>query len=143
MTCKNKIEEDQKRVFENIHALQTLVDKQATELSNSLKLPEVDDKAIEEKILSALSNHWWAQINTGDGWKDYDPILGEPIEAAETFALDELPEELYHSLSIKVVAEKWEQDDVAESVALDYNFLPSQHIGTVFSLNFQPLGTKL
>ncbi len=139
---QKQIEEDQKTALEDIQALQTLVEEQATELSNSLDLPEVNDKAIEEKIISALSDHWWVQIDTGDGWQDYDLILDEPIEAAETFTVDELPEELYHSVSIKVVAEKWEQDDVAESIALDYSFLPSQHIGTAFSLSFQPLGTN-
>ncbi len=139
---QKQIEEDQKTARKDIQALQALVEKQATELSNSLELPEIDDEAIEEKILSALSDHWWIQIDTGDGWQDYDPILDEPIEAAETFAPDDLPEELYHSVNIKIVAEKWEQEDVFESIALDYSFLPSQHIGTAFNLSFQPLGTN-
>ena len=138
---KKQIEENQTKSLEEVETLQALVEEQVIELYSSLELPEIDNKAIEEKILLALSDHWWVQIDTGDGWQDYDPILGKSIsiEATETFAPDELPEELYHSVSIKVVAEKWEQDNVAESIALDYNFLPSQHIGKAFNLSFQPL----
>ena len=91
--------------------------------------------------------HWWVQVQDEDGWMDLDPSLpghmpgdrlGAP--ASETFTLDSLPDEYFHRLIVRVIAEQAHAGDLIERIALEQVLRPARLHGTPVRLNLQPMG---
>ena len=96
---------------------------------------ELDDESSMQRSIEALGNHWWIQYETEEGWIDLDPALldhisGEVLtEAEKTVGIEELDEDLFHTLTIRVLVEQWEDNRLNEHVVLEYNLKPSEHFG--------------
>ncbi|MGD9738640.1 MAG: hypothetical protein AB7O56_02460 [Bauldia sp.] len=72
--------------------------------------------------IQALKDHFWIQMRSGAGWTDLDPeqaVVG-PIVAADTFPVDELPDALRHSVTIRVVVEIQSASGIREETLLSW-----------------------
>lgn len=112
------------------------VEKQTEMLMETLNQNrEWDDESSKQRFVEALRIHWWIQYKTEEGWIDLDPLErshrpGEILtEPDETFGLEELDEELFHQLTIRVVVEQWEENNLHEHTVLEYSLRPSEHFG--------------
>ena len=107
-------------------------------------LPKSGGSSAEEAI-AALTDHWWLQQADGDRWIDLDVTLpgakpGDVVcAAAETFALEGLPKECWHTLRIAVVTERWADGKLSESTVMSKVVRPGPLAGSTIYLIHQPL----
>lgn len=73
-----------------------------------------------------IADHWWVQASSQGEWEDYDPLFAASTDAparppAET-TVDpaDIPEELRHSVSLRVVIERYEDGALIEEVPLEH-----------------------
>ena len=146
-TIAKRLELDSKELRQGIEQLSRMnlkdedeakkrVEKQTDSLMEILSQKmELDDESSMQRSIEALGNHWWIQYETEEGWIDLDPALldhipGEVLtEAEKTFGIEELDEDLFHTLTIRVLVEQWEDNRLNEHVVLEYNLKPSEHFG--------------
>ncbi|HRC54569.1 MAG TPA: hypothetical protein PKU97_01540 [Kofleriaceae bacterium] len=94
---------------------------------------------------AAFADHWWVQLEDGGVWMDLDPSLAdaEPgqalAQAEETVAPDELADDRWHTLTIRVVAEIWEDQNRREATLLEHTFVPAKFYGQRISLTNIPI----
>lgn len=99
----------------------------------------------ETDAINALADHWWLQRADGTQWVDLDPTLpaakpGDHIVApAETFTLEDLPAELWHTLRIAVIAEQWADGKLTQSPVLARTVRPGTVLGGTIYLTNTPL----
>ena len=76
-------------------------------------------------LLAEVQDHWWVQAGSDGQWHDYDPLLLEGAEgrppAATTIDPAELPADLRHSVTLRVVIERLEEGELVEEVPLAYS----------------------
>ncbi len=92
-----------------------------------------------------LQDHWWVQLKKEGGWMDLDPTLpdsrpGQTIADIEnTYEPDELDDQLFHSIQIRVVAEQWKNGSFQQHTVLEYTLRPSELFGKRIVLHHLPL----
>jgi hypothetical protein len=94
-----------------------------------------------EAAAKALGDHWWVQLKDGQAWKDLDPLLGsgnKDVVPRETLELSQVPAELHHEISIRVMAEQWSGRALSTRKVLEYAVRPSEVIGQPLVLQFWP-----
>jgi hypothetical protein len=85
--------------------------------------------------IEALRDHWWIQYKTEEGWVDLDPLLpqgkpGEDFEEAEdTAAIEDLDDDLFHLITVRVVVEQWKDGSFAEHTTFEHTLRPSELFG--------------
>jgi hypothetical protein len=89
-------------------------------------------------------DHWWVQRRAGDAWIDYDLTeIGGSSSAGPlfpaTFALESLPDEERHRVTVKVVAEQWTADGLSEHTALEHTLRPAALTATPVLLRLWPV----
>lgn len=91
--------------------------------------------------------HWWVQYLDNGNWIDLDPSLprhnaGDRLASApeETFAPTDLPDNRFHRLTIRVIAEQDHGPQIEEHVALAETLATATLHGTPVRLNLQPQG---
>lgn len=99
----------------------------------------------EPGVEPAVADHWWVEAKGGAGWQTLDPLLSGDLErmrpaAEQRFDPDKLPKGLFHSVTMRLVIERWADGEVAEEIALSHTAraaaAPVQH----FELTFLPFG---
>jgi hypothetical protein len=98
-------------------------------------------------VLEAMRNHWWVQWRAegASDWKALDPMqsaeqASQPLsEAKQHFAVGELPDNLRHFVTLRVVAEQWTGDGLKEHEAVRHRIDPRQLVIDHVSLSFSPL----
>ncbi len=76
-----------------------------------------DAATARQHLVDAARDHFWVQVKSGETWTDLDPTLGTaPPPPAATFAANEIPEDLHHRVTIRLVVEIWGEDAPAETV---------------------------
>jgi hypothetical protein len=146
-TLAKRLDMDTQELQQGIHQLSQLnskdedkakkrVEEQAKMLKDILgKEMGWDDESSMERSMAVIRDHWWIQYQTEEGWVDLDPILrshapGEIFaDPDEMFSIEELDEELFHLLTIRVVVEQWDEDRLEEHTVLEYSLRPSEHFG--------------
>jgi hypothetical protein len=105
------------------------------------KLVPPPDGAAAGADPGAFADHWWVQVQDGDVWSDLDPSLpdaapGEPVGGAPvaTPLADELPDELRHTLTIRVIGEVWRGGAREDAVLVEHTFAPAGFWGQRISL---------
>jgi hypothetical protein len=94
---------------------------------------------------AAFADHWWVQVEDGGVWMDLDPSLAdaEPGQALapvrETVVPDELAEDRWHTLTIRVVAEIWPDQNRQETTLVEHTFVPAKFYGQRISLTNIPI----
>lgn len=115
-------------------ALESVLEQQAGQGSEPLSLAEVTD-------------HWWVEWRSGDGWITLDPSLptytaGDRLvtgDEVEHYYPESLPDEAYHRLRVQVVAEQWAGDRLQEHVALDHYIKATELLGQQLHLEMYPV----
>ncbi len=96
---------------------------------------KADGRILQQAVTEALGDHWWIQVETEEGWMDLDPLLpranpGEVIEEAEdTVEPEELNGDQFHSITVRVVAERWKDGALDERTALEHTLRPCEMSG--------------
>jgi hypothetical protein len=94
--------------------------------------------------MGSLSDHWWVQLQNGPNWVDLDLFApnGRPgmalATAKETPAISDLPGDLHHTVTIRVIAEQWSAGALREHKVLEQVLRPSDLIGHSVMLQFWP-----
>ena len=92
---------------------QSLAETQLDIIGDALQAANIVLPALPAATLpdSERDRYTWVQVADGQGWIDYAPALSgdapgpAPAEATETFS--EVPADLYHNLTIKIIAEEY------------------------------------
>lgn len=103
-------------------------------------------KALEaDASEKSLQDHWWVQVRMDGKWLDLDVSLvdskpGEALtEPEETYLPEEIDQDLFHSVVIRIVIEKLEQDDLEETTIIEYRHVPSKIFGEQIILRHTPM----
>lgn len=122
------------------------VTEQTAFLSNAIKKyrDKENDRSINAEK-NSLKDHWWVQIVKGDSWIDLDPSLADTeqgknlINAESTYQPNELSNELFHCIKLKVIIEKWINGNLEERTVLHCALKPSELIGERVILTQVPM----
>ncbi|TVM05407.1 MAG: hypothetical protein FMJ08_09390 [Halomonas sp.] len=110
-------------------------------------LDETDSLAARQPSPPALENHWWVQRRQAEEWVDYDPALPD-ARSGERWLTDaqvshyfaqELPDEVRHWLTIEVIAEQFDGQQLTENTAFSLTLPASSLAGEQLQLELYPL----
>ncbi|MBA2779935.1 hypothetical protein [Billgrantia kenyensis] len=95
----------------------------------------------------ALTDHWWVQLRTADGWSDFDPALPDHAARerlvadgeAEPVYPEEIPDDARHWLTVEVVAEQLQDGRLNEAVALSHRIPAAELLGQQMHLELYPV----
>jgi hypothetical protein len=95
-----------------------------------------------------VAEHWWVEWRAPEGWNSLDPALpghvaGDLLVAGEDVAYyypEALPDEVYHWLTIQVVAEQFDGSRLQEHLALEHRVPAAALHGRQLHLETYPLG---
>ncbi|WP_445005569.1 hypothetical protein [Halomonas mongoliensis] len=95
----------------------------------------------------ALTDHWWVQRRTADGWSDFDPALpdhaaGERLVAdgeVESVYPEALPDDVRHWLTVEVAAEQLKDGRLDEAVAFSHRLPAAELLGQQLQLELYPM----
>ncbi len=99
----------------------------------------------ERALVEDLKDHWWVQWEKGEDWVDLDPALpgaspgqtfGEPEETLEP---EDLEENLFHRIKIRIIAEQVESGALKEKPVLEHALIPSKTLGQRIIVRHLPL----
>lgn len=137
--------QSQKQKFSALASeLHARVSDQTDRLLKLVKRPEPADVWAQsfEDAMSALTDHWWVQGRKGWSWVDLDPLANRPgealVTAKETPTIKDLPSDLHHAVTIRVIAEQWSSGIVSEHKTLEQLLRPSDLYGHSVTLQFFP-----
>jgi hypothetical protein len=97
-----------------------------------------DSLARADQAAESLKDHWWVQVQQDGAWRDLE-LLDVPTPAADHVAEPSaLPDKLYHTLTVRLVAEE-EEGGVRRLVpALEETVRPSAIPGRALALQIWP-----
>jgi hypothetical protein len=97
------------RAAQTIPAAQALAESQAAIIAEALAAADVSIPELAEAELPAAETdrHVWIQVADGTTWVDYLPAIGADGAPIATETFNELPDDLRHMLTIKLVAEEY------------------------------------
>ncbi len=93
----------------------------------------------------AMLDHWWVQCMIDDTWVDLDPMLpgaqpGQAIaEADSTLPVEDLPDEMLHTVNVRIVIELWDGNSFEEKTVLDHKLLPAELLSDTVLLYHWPV----
>jgi hypothetical protein len=111
------------------------VKDQAETLMNAIGESMVKRSTSYKMDMEVLRDHWWIQYETEKGWVDLDPVLSEGIpgriieEVEDTVEIDDLDEDLLHSITVRVVVEQWKHGHLEENTSFEHTLRPSDLFG--------------
>lgn len=89
--------------------------------------------------------HAWVQVRRGDSWIDLDPLTldaewGQALVAAtSTVRVDQLEDDAYHQITLRVVAEQWTEQGRAEHVLVERRWRAADTVGKTMQVYNTPL----
>lgn len=108
---------------EEIEGYRAAVDLAAEELAAEIGLLD-EPAAAGREPAEVIADHWWVQAGADGQWHDYDPLLLDEAEgrppAEATVDPAELPADLRHTVTVRVVIERLEDGELVEAVPLAY-----------------------
>lgn len=129
--------------------MKTRVASQTAFLLNTLGSPTGDVAAEQAKQVAALQDHWWVQYQEGGVWVDLDPSLPDAlpnqkvVPASETLVankLEDLPQDLLHTMQIKVVLECALDSGLQETTLVESPVLiPANLLGRRIAISHVPM----
>ena len=119
--------------------------EQAAELA---KMVELSDSAWMAGVEQAVADHWWVEVKAGSAWQALDPLLAGPLEhlrpeAAARFGTGKLPDELFHTVTMRVVVEQWNAGAVTEGIPLQHSVRAADARYFDLELQFVPFGFEV
>jgi hypothetical protein len=145
-----ELQEIQKNLVKEKEHISEIIRKRVSEQTEALsKLLEVDRRKESGKerasMLKDLKDHWWIQVEENSGWLDLDPTIrnakpGETLTSIKkTWDAEDLDEDLFHLLTIRIIVERWEEGSLKEETVLEHTLHPSNIIGERIELHHDPL----
>jgi hypothetical protein len=128
-------------------SLQTRVEDQTQRLLATVGRPDpiVDWTKRFDAAMRALRDHWWVQRQDAGGWVDMDLLDsdGKPtdavIPATETMRVNELPAEMHHEITFRVISEQSSSSGVLKQrYAIEHALRPADLITERVALQFWP-----
>jgi hypothetical protein len=99
---------------------------------------EADSLARADRAAESLRDHWWVQVRQDSAWRDLE-LLDVPTPAAGRFADPAaLPDELYHTLTVRLIAEEEAGSARRLVPALAQTIRPSAIPGRAVALQIWP-----
>jgi hypothetical protein len=104
---------------------------------------DAGDGALWDAATAAMADHWWVRLEDGSEWLDLDPLLGEEVAevgpATTPMLPADLPDEVRHAVTLRVVLEREDPDGRTEEVALESRLvLAEREPLRVAELSFDP-----
>lgn len=123
------------------------VDQQCPQIAAMVGVPNRQMQITEllAKAIKDYQDHWWVQLRQEYDWVDMDPTLPVvwsdqvPRVAQETYGPNNLANELFHLVQIRVVIEQWLRGELKEREVLKYKLLPSELIGERITFCHYPM----
>ena len=89
------------------------------------------------------TDHWWVEADLGGEWRTFDSIFSGELESmrpepANYLSAESVPEENYHSTSVRVITERWDQGSLHEDVVLEHSLQSSTAAFRDLELSFVP-----
>ncbi len=145
-TLKNE-KEEQARIEGEIRKR---AKKQAAAIAEAVKKSGIDMISDEESFeIEALQDHWWVQWQSEEAWVNMDPSLpdsrvGQALAEAESwFDPDDLDEEDFHQVHIRLVIEQWKDGKLYEKSVLEHTLQPCEFLGEQIVVRHYPLDWPL
>lgn len=111
---------------------------QAARLIEMLHLPDKNDfRDRFQKASEAFADHWWVQVQTANGWEDYDltGIHAAPDKTAETTNIDP---SLFHTIVIRLVVERASSGTLIRETAFEHSMPAFSTIGQRITMTIWP-----
>jgi hypothetical protein len=111
--------------------------RQAEALAKIVRLP---DESAVIGTESAVADHWWVEAKGESGWQSFDSLLtgslkSERFKAVKRFKPENLPEHLFHRVTVRLVIERLEEGKIIEEIPLTHSMLtvdgPAQNLELV------------
>ncbi len=122
------------------------VNKQVSAILDTIGKSKADKDSEERNTeRSALQDHWWVQWEKEETWIDVDPSfsdmkLGQALVEPEAWCdPDDLDEEDYHLVHIRVVIEQWTEGSLQEKTVLEHTLRPSEVFDERIDLRHSPI----
>jgi hypothetical protein len=90
------------------------------------------EKQAAEALRGTLAEHWWVEWRSADGYVALDPaaeIVGS-VPVADTFAPDKIPDDLLHTVTVRVVLELTGAKGRREEVLVEHTLSAHGAFGT-------------
>ncbi len=147
----DELQESMKSLLEEKDRISKIILKRVSEQTKALSsLLEIDPgkRSGNERtsLFEGMRDHWWIQVEEEDGWLDLDPATrnakpGETIASVKnSMGAEDLDEDLFHLLTIRIIVERWEEGRLKEETILEHTLQPSNLIGERIELHHDPLG---
>ncbi|MGK2924144.1 MAG: hypothetical protein ACSLE2_00840 [Lysobacterales bacterium] len=116
--------------------------KQAADLGTLLALSKTEETAVD---LAGMRDHWWVEFKDGQEWQTADihlPSDGSVPQpkASSYFQADDLPDELFHKVTIRVVVEQFDKGQLREAIPLEHSFRAANGTSQHLELFYVPYG---
>ena len=128
----NRLASEQRAVFVRVSGR---AERQAAEIFDRVRDLRLQNQAESAEREKALRDHWWVQQASGEGWIDLDPTWPDAAPgvalttALATLVPDEIPVDLFHTVTIRVIVERLVAGRASESVALEHTIRPFELLG--------------
>jgi hypothetical protein len=145
-----ELQESQKNLMEEKERIAKIIRERVSDQTEALStLLEIDPgkkPGMETaSILEDLRDHWWIQLEENGGWLDLDPTImnakpGDTVTSVKnTWNAEDLDEDLFHHLTIRIIVERWEKGSLKEETILEHDLQPSDLVGERIELHHDPL----
>jgi hypothetical protein len=99
--------------------------------------------ATYDRVVDALADYWWVQLQEQGAWRDLDPALSadEPPSSAaadQSIEMPKLDASLWHDVEVRVVVERWADGAITEQPVLRRVLRPADVMGKSVVLQFWP-----
>ena len=139
----SKLMEEQRafsdKISDRVDEQTSAISKAIGEYQKSAKTESMNPKS------EALQDHWWVKMMRDKIWLDLDPTLpgsevGQFLTGSDkTYKTDELPEDLFHIVRLRVIIEQAAEGKLEEKTVFDYSLKPSALFGQRIILHQVPL----
>jgi hypothetical protein len=135
---------NQEALEHNAAQIDAQVAEQSARLLAAVSRPDARNGRLQrlQRAIGELRDHWWVQRQNGTAWVELD-LLADPAaaaltRAAESIPLGDLPAEMRHSVTLRVIAEQWSEAGLRRHKTLEYALRPADQIGVPLLLQFWP-----
>ena len=145
-----ELQKSQKNLLEEKERISKIIRERVSGQTEALSalLKVVPEKSLgmeRASILEDLRDHWWVQVEANGDWLDLDPTIMDAIpgdivtSVKNTWDAEDLDEDLFHLLTIRIIVERWEGGSLREETVLEHDLQPSLLIGERIELRHNPL----
>ena len=148
-TLRHQLEENLFRSQAAAEELWMSINLQIEELESQFPLAHSSqaNRKLAEKAVESLRDHWWVEAEIDGEWVALDPAnpeadIGETafqVSSDQTFAREDLDENLWHRMTVSVIAEQLSEGKLTETPALEHEIIVARLKDYHLQLTLQPM----